>query len=95
MTQNKTLSQAIAKLQDNIDAGLPASAIPYVEYAMSLISEQDRRIELLRGELEIIRVDAGSYAEGENNPAFSGFIALERRAHNAIIATSPDAEWKV
>jgi len=94
MTQNKTLSQAIADWFAHPPFSR-SNGRRYAHEAEKIIRELDRRIAFLRGELEIIRVDAGSYAEGETNPAFSGFIALERRAHNAIIATSPDAEWKV
>lgn len=86
---HKTLSEAIEELEkpissmekevwrDEWDNGYLACA----EGALPIIREQDRRIELLRGVLEILKLERPD--------------VLVKAIDAALAVTSIDAEWKV
>jgi len=83
MTQNKTLPQAIAELEEELlhnygrEKGWVRSDI-----ALPVIREQDRRIELLHGYLRF-------------GYTLHNVKSLHELIDKALAATSQDAEWKV
>jgi len=93
MTQNKTLSQAIAEVKNEIiyPFGANSAAFIEIEKVDKIIREQDRRITRAHAWL----IDNATHTQACNLRDRSGNGECNCGLSDILAATSPDAEWKV